>query len=52
MKLKLKDDEFYFNSLNTDFDIENDNGCFTKNIYTSDFDSDIIPVKRQVMQLD
>lgn len=36
---EISDDEFYFDFLNTDFDIENDNQCF-ENIYTNDFDSE------------
>lgn len=35
------DEEFYFDLLNTDSDRENDN-------VSSDFDSDIVPVKRRV----
>lgn len=36
--VKLAMNEFYFDFLNTDFDIENDNDCF-ENIYTNDSDS-------------
>lgn len=38
------DEEFYFDSLNTDSDIESDNDC-------SDSSSDIVPVKRRLSQL-
>ena len=38
------DEEFYFDSLNTDSDIESDNVC-------SDSGSDIVPAKRRLRQL-
>lgn len=50
VKLKVVMTNFYFDFLNTDF-IESDNSCF-ESIYTSDSDSDILPVKRCVMQLE
>ncbi len=42
-KIESSDDEFYFDSLNTNFDIESDSGCFV-NIYTRDSGSDIVQV--------
>ncbi|CAD1468351.1 unnamed protein product [Heterotrigona itama] len=41
---ETSDEEFYFDFLNTDSDIESDNVC-------SDSGSDIVPVKRRVRQL-
>lgn len=48
--MKLKVTMTNFISLNTDFDTKSDNCCF-ENIYSYS-DSDIVPVKRRVMQLD
>ena len=41
---ETSDEEFYFNFLNTDSDIESDNVCI-------DSGSDIVPVKRKLRQL-
>ena len=48
---KSSDDEFYSNSFNTDFDKAAENIC-SENISSSDSDSDVVPVKRSVIQLD
>ena len=47
-ELESSDDEFSFDSFNTDFDKESDNICSD----CSDSDSDVVPVKRRIMYLD
>ena len=42
-KLESSDDEFYFDSFDTDFDKESDNIC-SDNIFSSDSDSSVFPV--------
>ena len=47
-ELKSSDDEFYFDSSNTDFDKESDNVC-SENICSGDSDSYVVSVKRRIM---
>lgn len=46
--IESSNDEFHFDSLNSDIEIV----TVFLSIYTSDFDNDIITMKREVMQLE
>ena len=50
-ELERSGDEFYFDSFNTYFDKESDNIC-SENISSRVSDSNVVPVKRGVIQLD